>query len=96
MISTKECKMIIEKDLPVIYEAPTDKTNKFAEGVNRLVAKPQSIGWVKDSGKIKAFDLETFWTILGNEGYLRVEWDEEQDAPLFHRNKVIIHLDFHK
>jgi len=96
MISTKECKMIIEKDLPFIYESSTKPCNRFTEGVNRLVAKPQSIGWVKDSGKIKAFDLETFWTILGNEGYLRVEWDEEQDAPLFHRNKVIIHLDFHK
>lgn len=92
MISTKECKMIVEKNLPVIYEASTSQCNRFTEGVNRLVAKPHSIGWVRNSGKMKSFDLESFWTILGNEGYLKVEWDEEQDAPLFYRDKIIIQL----
>lgn len=96
MISTRECKMIIEKDLPVIYEAPFTQCNRFTEGVKKVVAQPKSIGWIKSGDGLKAFDLESFWTILGNEGYLRVEWDEEQNAPLFYGDKVIIHLDFHE
>ena len=92
MITTKECKMIVEKDLPVIYESLPTESNRFTEGVNRLVARPHSIGWIRDNDGVKAFDLESFWTILGNEGRLKVEWDEEQDAPLFHRDKIIIHL----